>query len=161
MNGIIHHHIQLLCARWFPATFNRPKTVFTFDCLDTFYELTLQGKTTLYDFYHMVLHKLDNLELKKPVVGLSLKLFMRYCWTNIVIQYRYPEFHRAIRIWRNLLMLKRAGRGQDPAGVDATASGELAVECPACPHPGRNLPEDCDFTGALSYVLSKSKSAVV
>jgi len=33
-------------------------------------------------------------------------------------------------------MLKRAGRGHDPAGVGATAPGELAIECPACPHPG-------------------------
>lgn len=41
-------------------------------------------------------------------------------------------------------MLKRAGRGHDPAGVAATAPGELAVECPACPHPGRNLPDGWD-----------------
>jgi len=47
-----------------------------------------------------------------------------------------------MRLWRHLLMLKRAGRGHDPAGIDATSQGELAVECPACPHPGRNLPED-------------------
>jgi hypothetical protein len=58
-------------ARWFPATFNRPKTAFTFDCLDTFHELTLQGKTPVYDFYHMILHKTDNLELQKPIVSLS------------------------------------------------------------------------------------------
>ena len=38
-------------------------------------------------------------------------------------------------------MLKRAGRGQDPSGADGTQEGELAVECPACPHPGRNLPD--------------------
>ena len=50
-------------------------------------------------------------------------------------------------------MLKRAGRGQDPAGVDGTAQGELAVECPACPHPGRNLPDDWDKPGPLSYVF--------
>ncbi|KAI0245468.1 hypothetical protein BJV78DRAFT_1356698 [Lactifluus subvellereus] len=67
MNGIIHQRTQLLRARWFPATFNRPKTAFTFDCLDTFHELTLQGKTPLYDFYHTVLHKTDNLELNKTV----------------------------------------------------------------------------------------------
>jgi hypothetical protein len=70
-NGIVHNHTQLLCARWFPSTFNRPQTVFTFDCLDTFHELTLQGKTTLYNFYYLVLHKTDNLELQKPVVSLS------------------------------------------------------------------------------------------
>lgn len=39
-------------------------------------------------------------------------------------------------------MLKRAGRGHDPAGVDATQQGELSVICAACPHPGNNLPDD-------------------
>ncbi len=38
-------------------------------------------------------------------------------------------------------MVKRAGRGHDYAGVDATAEGECAVLCPACPQPGKNLPE--------------------
>jgi hypothetical protein len=38
-------------------------------------------------------------------------------------------------------MLKRAGRGNDPSGVSGTASGELAVMCPACHEPGVNLPE--------------------
>lgn len=38
------------------------------------------------------------------------------------------------------MMLKRAGRGHDSAGVDNTVAGELAVDCPACPHPGKNLP---------------------
>ncbi|KIL55027.1 hypothetical protein M378DRAFT_49831, partial [Amanita muscaria Koide BX008] len=132
---IIHQRTQLLRARWFPATFNRPKTAFTFDCLDTFHELTLQGKTPLYDFYHTVLHKTDNLELHKTI-------------------YRYPEFHRVFRIWRNILMLKRAGRGQDPAGAGATAQGELAVECPACPHPGRNLPEGWQLAGPLLFLYT-------
>ncbi|KAI0245298.1 hypothetical protein BJV78DRAFT_1277455 [Lactifluus subvellereus] len=135
MNGIIHQCTQLLRARWFPATFNRPKTAFTFDCLDTFHELTLQGKTPLYDFYHTVLHKTDNLELNKTV-------------------YRYPEFHCVFRVWRNLLMLKRAGRGQDPAGAGATAQGELAVECPACPHPDWNLPEGWQSAGPLLFLYT-------
>lgn len=47
-----------------------------------------------------------------------------------------------IREWRHLKMLKRAGRGHDPAGIDATQEGECAVLCPACPHPGKNLPPD-------------------
>jgi len=41
--------------------------------------------------------------------------------------------------WRHLRMLLRAGRGHDPKGVSATKEGECAVECPACPHPGRNM----------------------
>jgi len=46
------------------------------------------------------------------------------------------------RIWRNLQSLKHGGRGHDPAGVAATAKGSLVLECPACPHPGKNLPEN-------------------
>ena len=68
------------------------------------------------------------------------------------LQYRYQDFHRTFRIWRNLLLLKRTGRGHDPAGVDATTQGELAVECPACPHPGCNLPEGWELAGSKSYV---------
>jgi hypothetical protein len=47
-----------------------------------------------------------------------------------------------IRQWRNLKMLKRAGRGHDPAGVDATKEGECVVLCPACLQPGKNLLPD-------------------
>jgi hypothetical protein len=39
-------------------------------------------------------------------------------------------------------MLKHFGRGHDPKGVKATGEGECAVLCPACLHPGKNLPED-------------------
>jgi hypothetical protein len=47
------------------------------------------------------------------------------------------------------MALKRAGRGQDPLGVGGTSQGELAVECPACPQPGRNLPADWENAGAM------------
>jgi hypothetical protein len=50
------------------------------------------------------------------------------------------------------MALKRAGRGQDPLGVEGTAQGELAVECPACPHPGRNLPDNWREAGNMLYV---------
>jgi CxC2 like cysteine cluster associated with KDZ transposases len=67
---VFHQRTQFLRARWFPATVNRPKTVFTFDVLESFHELSLQGKTTSYDFYHSILRRSDNLELEKDVVGL-------------------------------------------------------------------------------------------
>lgn len=38
-------------------------------------------------------------------------------------------------------MLKRNGWGHDPGGAEATAQGELTLECPACPHPSVNLPD--------------------
>jgi hypothetical protein len=52
-------------------------------------------------------------------------------------------------MWRNLMALKRGGRGHDPAGIDATSNGELMVECPACPHPKKNLPEGWEKAGEL------------
>lgn len=41
--------------------------------------------------------------------------------------------------WRYLKMLKRAGRGHIEGGAAGTGPGELAVLCPACPHPGVNM----------------------
>ena len=48
-------------------------------------------------------------------------------------------------------MLKRSGRGHDPDGAAATSSGELAIECPACPHPNRNLPINWNSGGPQEY----------
>lgn len=48
---------------------------------------------------------------------------------------------------------KRAGRAQDPTGVDGTAPGGLMVQCPACPHPGQNLPDDWKAAGPLLYAI--------
>jgi len=61
--------VQLLWRGWFPATLDCPWTAFTFDCLETFHELTLQGKVNLYDFYHTILRKTDNANLNKSIVS--------------------------------------------------------------------------------------------
>jgi len=47
-----------------------------------------------------------------------------------------------IREWRNITLLKCFGRGHDPAGTGATEQGSCAILCPACPQPGKNLPEN-------------------
>ena len=59
------------------------------------------------------------------------------------------------------MALKRAGRGHEQGGIDATSNGELMVECPACPHPGKNLPNDWEKAGPLLYIycLSSCSSA--
>ena len=67
-NGIIPHHIQLLRAGWFPATFIRPQTAFTFHCLDFYHELTLQSKVNAYDFCRSLLRLTDSLDLNKTSV---------------------------------------------------------------------------------------------
>ncbi|KIM71111.1 hypothetical protein PILCRDRAFT_17369 [Piloderma croceum F 1598] len=112
---------QLLRSLWFPASLTHPRTAFTFAVLKQFHHLTLQGKTTAYDFYNSLVHATDNTGLKLPPK-------------------RYNKFMMVMRWWRHIKMLKRAGHGHDPAGVVATEQGSLAVECPACPHDGHNLP---------------------
>lgn len=48
---------------------------------------------------------------------------------------------RMIREWRYLKSLKRAGGQQQSNGADDRELGSCAVVCPACPQPGRNLPD--------------------
>ncbi|KAJ7830049.1 hypothetical protein B0H14DRAFT_2366095 [Mycena olivaceomarginata] len=114
-------YIQLLRAGWFPSTEDRPQTAATLLVLDQFHLHTLQAKTTAYDFYAVLERLTDNTGVKPPN--------------------RYQVFMRIARQYRHLLMLKRAGRGHDPAGVYGTAAGELALECPVCPNPKVNLPD--------------------
>jgi CxC2 like cysteine cluster associated with KDZ transposases len=55
--------------KWYPASFDRPMTAFTFDLLDTYHKITLQGKHNLYDFYASIIQKSDNCGRKKVVVS--------------------------------------------------------------------------------------------
>ena len=48
---------------------------------------------------------------------------------------------RSVRQWRHLKDLKRSAAGHSSVAIDSLADGVLAIECPACPHPGRNLPQ--------------------
>ena len=47
-----------------------------------------------------------------------------------------------VREWRHIKMAKRAGRGHDQAGINATLLGGLSIPCRACPHPSINLPHN-------------------
>jgi hypothetical protein len=60
----------------------------------------------------------------------------------LTLQYqdRRRAFRHIVRQYRMTLMMKRAGRGHDPSGVNGTAQGELALRCRACPQDGRNVP---------------------
>jgi len=60
---------QLLRVGWYPSSFERPGTTFTFNVLDSYHKLALQGKLNLYDFYLFLLQKTDNCGRTKAVVG--------------------------------------------------------------------------------------------
>lgn len=57
-------------------------------------------------------------------------------------QHRYHQMSRCVRQWRHLKQIKRGGGGHTETGLDSVPDGAYALECPACPHPGRNLPEN-------------------
>lgn len=60
--GAADRHIQLLRISWFPASIDRPRTAYTFDVLNSFQLVNLQGKLSLYDFYLSLVHKSDNMD---------------------------------------------------------------------------------------------------
>ncbi|KAJ7497825.1 hypothetical protein B0H11DRAFT_2276322 [Mycena galericulata] len=115
------HNIQLLRARWYPATGKIPRTAATFEVLRRFHHMTLQSKCSGAEFYNSLVRETDNSGTE-------------------TVRDRYDEFLRMTREWRHLQMLKRAGRGHDSSGVEGTKPGECALLCPACPQPGKNLP---------------------
>ncbi|KAJ7026597.1 hypothetical protein C8F04DRAFT_1267965 [Mycena alexandri] len=117
-----HPRKQLLRRGWYPATHGIPKSGATLRGLEFFIALTLQSKTTMYDYY-------TTLEKVTDPTG------------NYRPPYRYREFLRMSRQLRHLLMLERAGIWYLPGGVCSTQPGQLALDCPACPRPGVNLPD--------------------
>jgi hypothetical protein len=60
---------QLLRSLWFPASLTCPRTAFTFVVLKHFHHLTLQGKTTAYNFYNSLVHETDNTGINPPPVS--------------------------------------------------------------------------------------------
>ncbi|KAI0748683.1 hypothetical protein C8Q80DRAFT_1219730 [Daedaleopsis nitida] len=114
-------YVQLLRNKFFPATSVQPKTAATFGLLEHYHLLSMQSKVSAYDFYTTISKRTDNTGTSPP-------------------RDRYYAFLTMSKEWRHLKMLKRAGRGHDPAGAAATGPGECALDCPACPHPGKNLP---------------------
>ncbi|PPQ83667.1 hypothetical protein CVT26_000898 [Gymnopilus dilepis] len=115
-------HIQLLRRRLYPASQLIVKTCATFELLNLLHKFALTTKSSTYDFYRALEKMSDNTGLRTP-------------------KSRYRSLFRMVLQWRHLKLLKWGGRAHDPAGVEATAPGELALRCPSCPYPGINLPE--------------------
>ena len=69
MMECVEKYRQLLRVGWYPASFQRPKTAFTFEVLDLYHKLAIQGKLNLHDFYTSLLQKTDNCGQKKLLVS--------------------------------------------------------------------------------------------
>ncbi|KAF8415032.1 hypothetical protein L210DRAFT_3658007 [Boletus edulis BED1] len=131
------HFQQLLRMAWFPATSSRPQSAATFRVLKQFQLLSLESKISSYEYYNSLVRLVDNTGLMD-------------------IKNRYEAFLRMTREWRHLKMLKRAGRGHVAGGAASTHEGECAVLCPACPHPGINIPLDINNSLVRSSGSEKS-----
>lgn len=62
-------NIQLLRARWFPATTAKPRSAFTFEVLNMFHLVNTQGKLSLYHFYNAVHRMSDNAGIREVKVS--------------------------------------------------------------------------------------------
>ena len=65
--GEVAEWIQLFREGWYPATTGIPSTAFTFNFLNTFQELNLQGKTNLFDWWKTMERITDNSGMIVPV----------------------------------------------------------------------------------------------
>jgi len=122
--------------RWFPATWERPGTAFTYRLLKFLRNLQARSKVNLYDLHATLVSLVDSTGLKPPVVSGCQILYIALL---TALKYRYNELTLVTRIWVHLRQIRRGGGGHAAGGHKSLVPGSLAVDCPACPHPGRNL----------------------
>ncbi|KAI4517411.1 hypothetical protein K525DRAFT_210959 [Schizophyllum commune Loenen D] len=129
-NGPPHHRQQLMRNGWWPGTSKSPQTCATLACLRQFHKLNTCSKISVYE-YHRALERLTD-NTGTVVIHVREK---RRVFGDIIYQYRH------------ITSLERGGRGHVDNGVVTTQPGALALRCPACPQPGRNLPDDWENAG--------------
>ncbi|PPQ96302.1 hypothetical protein CVT26_005638 [Gymnopilus dilepis] len=111
---------EFIGAGLLPASYDKIKTVATFQCLEDFRLCNLEAKTTAYQ-YHNLLRRRSNPSAPNTTVD------------------RYQILQRLSREWRSLKKLKFHGFADAP---DRPAVGDLALFCPTCPQEGVNLPDN-------------------
>jgi hypothetical protein len=114
---------DLIACRLVPASFQNIRTLFSAQLLDFFRVCNLELKASAYSFYHLLRR------LTMPMAPAEV--------ANL-----YNEFRRMTRLWRWMKKLKWAGYGHNGKSTADIQAGELAIFCPACPQPGKNLPPD-------------------
>ncbi|KAJ7266199.1 hypothetical protein C8J57DRAFT_1229595 [Mycena rebaudengoi] len=116
---------QLLRNSWWPASVTSPAMCATFETLEMYRLLNVTGNINAHDF----IKTLERATNATASTGMD--------W----IPHRYTQFQRMAHQWAFSKRAKHQGRGLAPSGVVGTQIRELAVDCWACPHDGRNLPE--------------------
>jgi len=123
--------LQLFAFRLFPATVNLPQTAFSFEVLEQFRFLHLEGKTSVYTFMKSISRLTDDTGYRKTEVTI---IVIDCTGPDPVSQDRTREFRRIFRQWSHLQAKKFSGKYG--AGSHLLPS---TVFCAACPQPGRNI----------------------
>ncbi|KAG1727897.1 hypothetical protein EDB19DRAFT_1941844 [Suillus lakei] len=128
--------IQMFQHRFFPASFNRPKTVFTFRVLDDFLLNNLECGTSALNYYSKLLAN-DLEHVSTPCSSNAISPSSKgHDIDKACGQDRYRELMRVARQWRQLKTMKWHGFGHQ---YDNPNAGDLALFCPARPQPGINI----------------------
>ncbi|KAG1903601.1 uncharacterized protein F5891DRAFT_1127066 [Suillus fuscotomentosus] len=130
--------IQMFRHGFFPASFNRPKTVFTFRVLNDFLLDSLECGTSAMNYYS---------KLRRMTSSM------------------FP--HLVLDRYRELMRLKTMKWHGFSHRSDNPSTGELALFCPACPQPGINvllsedesLDEDPSWKYTWSFVMDRNFKA--
>ncbi|EIW81654.1 hypothetical protein CONPUDRAFT_54786, partial [Coniophora puteana RWD-64-598 SS2] len=133
----VPHRQQLLRYGWYPSTVDTPETACTEEALGQYSALMSRTKVLPHGYYQALESLTDSLGLDVPPS-------------------HYKVFLRILRQHRYIRLMKEAGRGNVANGIETTRPGELAVACPACPHPNVNLPdgwENADLLRKFLYCL--------
>ncbi|KAI6113980.1 hypothetical protein EV401DRAFT_1889996 [Pisolithus croceorrhizus] len=115
------YHKQLLCAKLYPSTFDKPSMAFTFLVLDDFLRDNVECGTSGMNYYSK-LHRV----------------------TSTVFPHLVPDQYRELlwvaQQWHLLKLLKWSGY---QGNSNHSTKGDLALFCVACPQPGIDLsPQD-------------------
>ena len=138
-DGALSEDIQLLDLGYYPASRNRPRTVFTTRVLDDFLLSNKECKASARNYYNKI-RRATNGAFPHLVPVSDFAIIQNVALTLYRSnQYRYRELLRVSRQWRNQKMRRWAGFGHR---TESIGPGDLAVTCPACPQPGKNLPDD-------------------
>ncbi|KAJ7673933.1 hypothetical protein DFH06DRAFT_1319055 [Mycena polygramma] len=118
---VADHWDQLMGVQLFPASFDLPKTVFTYTLMKRFHIHCLTSKKSPYDFVK-ALYKLTNNAFSHSVKD------------------RYREFQFAYRLWRDFALERRTGNAHNISPlVPNRRAGSRTVRCPCCPEVGFNM----------------------
>ena len=131
-------YVQVLRARWWPATPLHPQSGATIRCLNLFHLLNTQAKTTAHDYWRVQEQLTDATGVSD--IPVSLLYFLCRCHAK-VRQDRINALRVMSREFDFIRLAKRAGLGHACGGLEDISAGCLALTCSTCPREGINVPE--------------------